>query len=210
MAIWSGGGRLNKSLADEQMRRPLSIALASLLIAALVASTAQAATRRYDFQDFHGASPGQFAIHFAVFYKNKQRHGRYTPRFAVYDSIVPISCNPPVGAEATVPSGSYNSYIKLTQGSFNYSYRSEIPVSSGVPGSIGATVTGAVNKKQRRGQRLRVEGALSIVFYNLPQLGYHDCTSGGPIPFSAKPCRPFGSHPPPYIKPSLPVCFGGP
>ena len=38
-------------MRDDQMRRPLSIALALLFVAALVVPTAQGATRRYDFQD---------------------------------------------------------------------------------------------------------------------------------------------------------------
>jgi hypothetical protein len=216
MAIVGEGGSLNRSVADEQMRRPLSITLASLFVAVLVASPAQAATRRYDFQNFQGGSPGQLAIQITVFYKNKQRHGIYTPRQAIYESYVPISCTPPVGA-ATAPSGSYirgtpnYNFIKLRKGSFTYSDSSEVPVSSGPPGSISATLTGKVIKKKPNvSKQLRVDGSVSILDYNLPPLGYHDCTSGGPVPYSATPCRLFGGHPPSYIKPSLPVCFGGP
>jgi len=98
----------------------------------------------------------------------------------------------------------------LRKGSFTYSDSSQVPVSSGPPGSISATVTGEVIKKKRNGKKLRVDGSVSILDYNLPPLGYHDCTSGGPVPYSATPCRLFGSKPPSYIKPSLPVCFGGP
>jgi len=195
------------------LRRPLSIALASLVAAALVVPTAQAATRRYDFQDFQAGSPGQLAIHIAVLYK--KRHGRYTPRQAIYESSVPISCNPPVGAEATAPSGSYiygkpNYYnlIKLIKGSFTYTYSSELP-DVDAPGSISATATGKVIKKKRKGKKLRVDGSASILFYDYPRDGYHNCTSGGPVPYSATPCRLSGSQPPPYIKPSLPVCYGG-
>ena len=90
------------SVADEPMRRPLSIALASLFGAALLAPTAQAATRGYAFQEFQGGYPGQLAIQIHVLYKNKKRHGPFTPRQATYESSVPISCNPPVGA-ATRP-----------------------------------------------------------------------------------------------------------
>src|SRR5262245_66293901 len=100
-------GKADVYVHGERLKRPLSIALASLLVAALVAPTAQAATRRYDFQDFQPGAPGRLAIHVVVFYKNKQRHGPFTPRQVVYDSNAPISCNPPVGADATAPSGSY-------------------------------------------------------------------------------------------------------
>jgi hypothetical protein len=195
-----------------KMRRPLSIALASLFVAALVASPAQAATRTYAFQDFRAGSPGQLAIQIHVLYKNKKRHGPYTPRQATYESSVPVSCNPPVGA-ATAPSGSYirgtpnYNYMKLRKGSFTYSDLSQIPAGS-TPGNISATLTGKVIKKKSKGSKqLRVDGSVSILDYNL--LDQHNCTSGGQVPYSATPCRPYGTQPP-YIKPSLPVCYGGP
>jgi hypothetical protein len=195
------------------MKRPLSIALASLLGTALLVPTGQAATRRYDFQDFHPpGSPGQLAIHIALFYKNKQRHGPYTPRQAIYESSVPVSCNPPVSG-ATASSGSYirgtpdYNFIKVRKGSFSYSDTSQIPAGS-APGNISATLTGKVIEKKRKEQKLRVDGSVSILDYDL--LGQRNCTSGGPIPYSATPCRPFGEQPPSYIKPSLPVCYGGP
>ena len=122
------------------MRRALITGIASLFIAALVAPSAQAATRRYDFQDLSSATPVRISL--VVFYKNKQRHGRFTPRQAIYESTAPVSCNPPV-AGAGANSGSYilgtpdYNYIKLRKGSFTYSYSSEVP-SSGAPGSISA------------------------------------------------------------------------
>jgi hypothetical protein len=203
-------------MQTSKMRRPLSIALASLFVAALVASPAQAATRRYDFQDYQGGLPGPLEFHVAVLYKNKQRHGDYTPRQALYDSFVPVSCSPPAGG-ASAPSGSYiygtanYNYIKLKKGSFTYSYSSAFPNGSGgAPGSISATATGEIKKKGNKNKQLRVDGSVSILDYNYPPLGYHDCTSGGAVPYSATPCRLYGSQPPPYIKPSVPVCFGGP
>jgi hypothetical protein len=63
------------------MRRPLSL-LAPLFVAALLAPTAQGATRQYHFQDFQPAVPGHVAIHLVVVYKNKspQVRGRRTPQ----------------------------------------------------------------------------------------------------------------------------------
>lgn len=192
------------------MGRALTIALASLVAAALAVPTAQAATRRYDFQ---GGSGGQLRIQVSLYYKNEQRHGRYTPRQAIYDSSVPISCNPPVAASAEAPSGSYilgspdYNLIKLRKGSFTYSYSYEIPssITGGAPGSTSATATGKVIKKKRKGsKKLRVDGSVSILDYNYPTFGWHNCTSGGPVPYSATPCRYPDS--PPYIKKSLPFC----
>ena len=189
------------------MRPPLSIALASLFVAALVAPTAQGATRRYDFQD-PSEFPGKVAIHVVVLYKNKQRHGPYTPRLAAYNSFVQIRCDPPVGVEVAVPSGSGNNNIKVRKGSFSYSYSSDL-VTGGPPGSISATLTGKVFEK-KKGKQLRVNGSVSILDYSYPTLGYHNCSSGGPAPYSATPCRLSAAKPPPYIKPGLPVCYGAP
>lgn len=178
------------------------------MAAALLVPTAQAATRRYDFQDL--GQQGQIRIQIAVFYKNKERHGSYTPRQAIYDSKVPVSCNPPV-AGAYAQSGSFiygtpdYNFIKLRKGSFTYSYSSEIPTSitGGAPGNISATATGKVIKKKVT-KPLRVDGSVSILDYNYPPFGMHNCTSGGPVPYSGTPCR----YPvrPPYIKKSLPFC----
>ena len=199
----SGSGSLNRG--DDQIRRPLSIALASLFIAALVVPTAQGATRSYDFQDSSLRSPPGM-IQVVVLYKNKQRHGRYTPRLASYASFVPVRCNPSVGAEAFAQSSSAD-FIKLRKGSFSYSYSSEY-VNSDPPGNISGTLTGKVFEK-KKGKQLRVNGSVSILDFNYPPPGYHNCTSDGPVPYSATPCRPYGGTPP-YIKPGLPACFGGP
>ena len=213
MPIVDAAGRLKVSVADEPMRRPLSIALASLFGAALLAPTAQAATRGYAFQEFQGGYPGQLAIQIHVLYKNKKRHGPYTPRQATYESSVPISCNPPVGA-ASAPSGSYirgtpnYNFMKVRKGSFTYSDLSQIPAGA-TPGNINASLMGEVLKKKAKGGKpLRVAGSVSILEYNL--LDQQNCTSGGPVAYTATPCRPYGQQPLPYIKPSLPVCYGGP
>jgi hypothetical protein len=181
------------------MRRRLSAAFAVSLAAALVAPTAQAATRSYYFQ---GTGPEQARIQVTVVYKNKQRHGRYTPRGVFYDASVPISCNPPVAPGAAAESVGPNPFapaqpIKLRKGKFNYSYTYEIP-SSTPPATTSGIATGEVIKKKR------VEGSVSILDHNSPP-SFLNCTSGGPIPYSATQCRqPFNR--PSYIKPSLPVC----
>jgi hypothetical protein len=101
-----------------------------------------------------------------------------------------------------------NSNIKLRKGSFSYSYSSAY-VNSDPPGNISATVTGKVLEK-KKGKQLRVNGSVSILDFNYPPPGWHNCTSGGPVPYSATPCRRYGIQRPPYIKPGLPTCFGGP
>ena len=192
------------------MKRRVSAGLALLVGAALAVPTAQAATRRYDFQ---GGFWPQLRIQVVVFYKNKHRHGAFTPRQAIYDSSVPISCNPPVSGHTEAPSGSYilgtpdYTFIKVRKGSFTYSYSYEIPssITGGAPGSTGATATGKVIKKKRKGKKLRVEGSVSILDYNYPPFGWQNCTSGGPVPYSATPCR-LAYTQLPYIKKSLPVC----
>ncbi|MGA8926438.1 MAG: hypothetical protein WB462_09470 [Solirubrobacterales bacterium] len=189
------------------MKGPLSIALASLFIAALVAPSAQAATRRYDFQE-ESLGQGGVRIALVVFYKNKQRHGRYTPRQAIYESSVPISCNPPVAQAYAYTSSLIRgtpdfNYIKLRKGSFTYS-----DTYSDSSSAISASATGKVIKKKPRvNKQLRVDGSVSILDYNLPP-DYHNCTSGGPVPYSATPCRQTNPDLP-YIKKSLPSCSRG-
>ncbi len=206
------------------MRRPLSIALASLFVAALVAPTAQAASRRYWFDSYLApGAPSRISV--SVLYKNNKRHGRYTPRQADYDATVSVSCNPPVTQRPDLPEGAFagtGSYIrgtpdynliKLRKGSFTYtdSWTDSGPIDTGyAPGSINATATGKVLKKKPGVRKqMRVDGSVSVLDYSLPGWGLHNCTSGGPVPYSATPCRPSPYSNPPYIKKSLPVCFQG-
>ncbi len=193
------------------MKRPLSIALVSLLGAVLVVPAAQAATRRYDFQ---GGFLPQLRIQVAVFYKNKERHGPYTPRQAIYSATVGVSCDPPIGT-ATAPTGS-NAYgtanytnIKMRKGTFSYSYSSVIPT-SGAPGNISASATGKmITKKSKKTKHLRVDGSVSVLAYNDPTLGLHNCSTPGPgISYSASACR--YSDSPSYVNHSLPLCSAGP
>ena len=181
------------------MRRALITGIASLFVAALVAPTAQAATRRYDFQ-VYPSSGGVVSI--AVFYKNKQRHGRYTPRQAIYKAkAVPLGCDTP-GSVVFSDSGSYvpgtpgYNRIKMRKGSFSYSYSSEIVGAEAPPqvasGHISAAATGTVIKKKPGVSKLRVDGTVSILDYDNPAAQPHpvfNCTSAGPLRYSAPPAR---------------------
>ena len=183
------------------MRRPLSIALASLFVAALVVPTAQAASRRYWFDSY--LTPGApFRISVVVLYKNKKRHGRYTPRQVSYDATVSVSCNPPV-AQAFADTG--GNLIKLRKGKFTYSDIRSYPWYA-----VTGIGTGKVLKKKPGVRKqMRVDGSVSVLDSSFPDYGFHNCTSGGPVPYSATPCRPSPYSNPPYIKKSLPVCFQG-
>ena len=197
------------------MRRALITGIASLLVAALVAPTAQAATRRYDFQAYTLAQAGKYSV--AVFYKNKQRHGRYTPRQAFYQASVLLSssCSPAgifVDTGSSIPGTPDYNYIKMTKGRFTYSYSSEIPVPPGyTPGSISATATGEMIKKRSGvNKQLRVISSVSILDYDNPAANptpLFNCTTGGPVSYSATPCRQKRLHLP-YIQKSLPLCVG--
>lgn len=61
-----------------------------------------------------------------------------------------------------------------------------------------------VIKKKPGVSKLRVDGTVSILDFNLPPT-YSNCTSGGPLAYSAPPCRQQVLHLP-YIKKSLPLC----
>jgi hypothetical protein len=183
------------------MRRPLSIALASLFAAALLIPTAQAATRRYWFDmSYLNGAPGP-RISVVLLYKNKQRHGRYTPRQASAGGTVPVSCNPPVNPAWASTGG----LAKMRKGSFTYSdIRSESSF------SVTGTGTGKLLKKKPGvREQMRVDGSVSVLDYSYPANGFHNCTSGGPVPYSATPCRPSPYSNPPYIKKSLRVCSQG-
>ena len=202
--LWTGCDRVHMNsiqLGQHWRRHLLSIALASLVGAALAVPAAQAASRSYDFQ---GGSWGQVRIQLSVTYKNKQRNGAFTPRSVIYDSSVPVSCNPPVSGTFEAPSGSYilgtpdYTLIKLSKGSFTYWYSYQLPTTP-PGGTASAAATGKVIKTKR------VEGTVSIFNYNSPP-SWNNCTSGAPLPYSATQCRrPYNR--PPYIEKSLPVCW---
>ena len=94
---------------------------------------------------------------------------------------------------------------KMRKGSFTYSdIRSESSF------SVTGTGTGKLLKKKPGvREQMRVDGSVSVLDYSYPGYGLHNCTSGGPVPYSATPCRPSPYTNPPYIKKSLPVCSQG-
>lgn len=98
-------------------------------------------------------------------------------------------------------------FIKVRKGGFSYSYLHEWPssVTGGAPASISAAATGKVITKSRANRQFRVEGTVSVLDWDDPNYGLQNCASGGPLPYSATPCRyPMN---PPYIKESLPYCW---
>jgi hypothetical protein len=193
---------------DDQMRRPLFIALASLFAVALVAPTAQADTHDYYFQVYPGY--GGVRLSLTLRYKNNERHGRFTPRQAHYDATVSaLSCNPPVAQAYVYIFGAIGTpWIKLRKGRFTYTYSSEIRIGYGpTVGNIVGTTTGKLLKKKPGVRKqMRVDGSVSILDYNHTGYGFYNCTSAGPIPYSATPCRLTGRNGP-YIKKSLPLCL---
>ena len=197
------------------MRRPLSIAFASLIVAALVAPSAQAATRRYDFQANTRAQAGEFSV--AVFYKNKQRHGRYTPRQAIYKAkAVPLGCDTPgsvlLRQRVLHP---WHTRLQLHQDEEGKLQLLVLVCESEAPpqvasGHISATATGEViTKRPGLNKQLRVDASVSILDYDNPAQPHplFNCTSDAPVPYSATPCRQQKLHLP-YIKKSLPLCVG--
>ncbi len=175
------------------MRRLLTIAIASLAGAALAVPTAQATTRTRYFQDV--GHPGDARIRLKVIYKDKHDNGQFKPRSVVYDAAVRVFCNPEFSG-ATVPSSS-TTRITLRNGSFSYSYSHPVPGTT--PQNTGRATGKIVNTPKPQ-----VDGTVEIFNYTtLP--GFLNCTSDGPMPYWATPCRPLHNRPP-YIKPSLPGC----
>ena len=155
----------------------------------------------------------QLKIQVAVFYRNKHPHGRFTPRRAIYDATVGVGCDPPIYT-ATIQSGSniYGTpdytHIRMFKGSFEYGYATEIPTGA-APASISASATGKmITKKSKKTKHLRVDGSVSILDYENPTLGLHNCSTPQPVTYSAFPCRYQDS--PSYINESLPFCSAGP
>lgn len=176
------------------MRRLLTIAIASVVGAALAVPAAQATTRTRYFQDV--GNPGDASIRLNVIYKDKHGNGHFKPRSVVYDAAVRVFCNPQIYG-ATVPSSS-TTRIKLRNGGrFSYSYSHPVPGTT--PNNTGKATGKVIDKPKRQ-----VDGTVEILSYNTPP-GFLNCTSDGPMPYWATPCRPLHNRPP-YIKPSLPGC----
>jgi hypothetical protein len=185
------------------MRRLLIAIFAWLLGVALIAPSAQAATRYRYFQD-HALDAGHASIWMIVAYKDTHGNRKFTPRWVLFNFRAPTSCqvggNPLIGGS----SPGYTRVTKLNKGKLTYKYW--VPVRSPTNDAHSAgKVTVKVIKKTKR-----VEGTVRVTEYTQPPT-YVNCTSGDAIPYFATPCRETDVNPPliinpPYINPSLPVC----
>ena len=175
------------------MKRTLTIALVSLVGAAVAVPTAQAATRTRYFQDV--GNPGHASIKLKVTYNDDHGNGQFKPRSVAYEAEVRVFCNPQVTG-ASVPSSS-TGRIKVRKGSFKYSYSSPVPGTT--PSNTGSASGSLTNQP-----KAQLNGIVEIFSYTTPP-GLLNCTSDGPMPYFATPCRPLHNRPP-YIKPSLPGC----
>ena len=192
--MWGGAGSL---VQTAQMRRPLSIALASLFVAALVAPTAQGATRTHYFQQV--GDVGYAEIKLNVIYKDKHGNGHFTPRSVAYEAQVGVFCHPaPTYSFTASVASSSTKRIRLKKNDdFSYSYSRPVPGTT--PMNTGKA-TGRVPSKPKQ----PVDGTVEVFSYTTPP-DFLNCTSDGPMPYRATPCRPLHNRPP-YIKPSLPGC----
>lgn len=185
------------------MRRIWTIALASLVGAALAVPTAQAATRYRYFQD-HALDAGHASIWMIVAYKDRHRNHKFTPRWVLFNFRAPTSCQ--VGGNPLIfgSSPGFVETTKLNKGKLTYNYWVPVRSPTNDAHSAGKVTVKVIEKTKR------VDGTVTVVDYTEPPT-YVNCTSGGAIPYFATPCRETDVNPPliinpPYIKPSLPVC----
>ena len=184
------------------MKRALSIALASLIWAALAVSTAHATrvdpehTRYRYFQDLSvsGQFPGR--IIFGALY-GENRHGEFTPRALVsYHLQTGASCNPGGSTDFGIGGNAFAKYAyfgaTLTNGGrFFHAFGSELP-DTATPNPKG-DLSGMVLKRLKRGGRVtrtaRIEGTFNVEDWDpFGQAGVREnCTSSGS--YSATPCK---------------------
>ena len=107
--------RAVSGVCERQMGRALTIALASLVGAALAVPTAQAATRYRYFQD-HALDAGHASIWMIVAYKDTHGNRKFTPRWVLFNFRAPTSCE--VGGNPLIfgASPGYTRVTKLKQG----------------------------------------------------------------------------------------------
>lgn len=179
------------------MKRPLTFALVWLLGAALAVPTAQAVTRTHYFQQV--GDLGYAEIKLNVVYKDKHGNGRFTPRSVAYEAQVRVFCQPTptYGFTTSVASNSTSRIGLKKNGDFSYSYSRPVPGTT--PTNTGKA-TGTVPNTPKQ----QLVGTVEIFSYTTPP-DLLNCTSDGPMPYRATPCRPLHNRPP-YIKPSLPGC----
>lgn len=208
------------------MKRALSIALASLIGAALVVSTAQAFradpqhTRYRYFQDLSvtGQFPGR--IIFGVLYE-ENRNGEFTPREVVsYHLQDGASCNPGGATDFGIGGNAFAKYsyfaVTLTNGRFSHRFGSELPEAQ--VSSLKGDLSGTVLKRLKRGggvtRTARVDGTFNVEDWDPWGLTgvLENCTSSGS--YSATTCkRRMSPRAPNYSRWKrwkVPVCYQDP
>ena len=185
------------------MRRPLFIALALLIGAALAAPAAQAArvdpkhTRYRFFQDLSvtppfPAIPGR--VFFGVLFKENS-HGEMTPREAVSYRMtqVPVSCNPGGGFGLWSGGNAFSKYTyfsaTLANGRFSHTFGSEWPEGYAPKGDLNGTVLKRLKRGGRVTRTARVDGTFNVEDWDPFGLTgiRENCTSSGS--YSASTCK---------------------
>ena len=213
-----------RKVADDRMRRLLSIALALLIGVALAVPVAQATradpqhTRYRFFQDLSVTSPLPGRILFGVLFK-QNRHGEFTPREVDgYALQVGVSCNPGSDSFLDIGGNAFSKYRyfseALTNGRFSHTFGSELPD----PGSF----------RHRRFERhgpeaaeargtgralARADGTFNVEDWDPfgPTGAQENCTSSGS--YSASTCKPRSMSPrspkfSQWRRWQVPKCFG--
>ena len=176
------------------MRRSLTIAFASLLVLALIAPAAGAATQIRHFQDrgVNGDNdPHGGEIGLDVIYKNKTAKGKFTPRSVkLYEiEVLPITCETGGSPGSTFVAFGPGAPIKLAKAKFNYEFAADFDAGGGISGK-------AIKTKER------IQGKINVFDAN-PGGGVTGCTTDGPRTYDATPCRTANED----LK--LPVCRVG-
>ena len=214
-----------RKVADDRMRRLLSIALALLIGVALAVPVAQATradpqhTRYRFFQDLSVTSPLPGRILFGVLFK-QNRHGEFTPREVDgYALQVGVSCNPGSDSFLDIGGNAFSKYRyfseALTNGRFSHTFGSELP-DTPVPSVIGG-LSGTVLKRLKRGGRVvrvaRADGTFNVEDWDPfgPTGAQENCTSSGS--YSASTCKPRSMSPrspkfSQWRRWQVPKCFG--
>ena len=214
-----------RKVADDRMRRLLSIALALLIGSALAVPTAQAARvespARYRF--FQDVSIPRFEfpgrILFGVRYE-RNRHGEFTPRVAVgYRLQVGMNCNPGGSSLFSIGANAFSKYgyfsEVLTNGHFSHPFGSELPDPSLIKGDLIGTVLNRLKRGGRVVRTARVDGTFNVEDWDPFGLAgvQENCTTSGS--YSASTCKtprmsPQSPHFDRWKRWKVPKCFGTP
>jgi hypothetical protein len=183
------------------MKRAVSIAVVSLLGAALLAPAAQASrpdpqhTRYRYFQDRSttGANPGQ--IFFGLLYK-QNRKGEFTPREILgYSLHTPVTCNPGGPSDLSFGGNGFSKYTyfrqTLTNGQFATRFENlfESPQTAPVKGDLHGTVLKRLKQGGRVTRTARVHGSFDVQDYDPYGLTgvQENCIAAGS--YSATTCK---------------------